>query len=286
MESVLEKDELDLIAKELQAAADEYVLELEACGDKVRAEEVRECLSGEPVKRRMRDSIIAEISYHKTHRSFPFRSYSSDSFGLASMAYDRVRFFTEVHFESFWDLLKYADEREMCTIPGCTTCYCMPFRELCWKVGPDWMNELLSAAEPSRTACAEFAWMYSWYGALTIIRDVVFPNLPADSPLMKQLLIIDEERREERRKRAEAGAAKVRAEQEAAAQRREERAKETAAHVERTVKKNEAFRRISGIAKDLAETYSDNYRGNEITLRREGDDWVLRTNEFRIVLKK
>ena len=49
---------------------------------------------------------------------------------------------------SFFDLMRYVREQNMCTHPGCTTCGCMPFRRLISAVGPYELEKKITAATP------------------------------------------------------------------------------------------------------------------------------------------
>lgn len=46
--------------------------------------------------------------------------------------------------KSYWDLVHYAQANHMCFNVGCTTCGCMPLRNLLKSIGRDRLREMLS----------------------------------------------------------------------------------------------------------------------------------------------
>ena len=151
--------------------------------------------------------------------------------------------FTEedADYKSFFDLMDYVRVHNMCTRPGCTTCGCMPFRNLCKKeIGYRKMCELINAVSQEQILNED---PENWYEPLRIVYDAVFPHLPVDTPLMKEYFRIRsilfaqfQSRREETEKR-------VQAEREQAAQRKAERERKAEEHRERSRIKNEEYRR-------------------------------------------
>ena len=50
-------------------------------------------------------------------------------------------------YYSFWDFKDYVS-KNMCIQPGCTTCYCLPYRTLLKRMGVERLNELIENADP------------------------------------------------------------------------------------------------------------------------------------------
>lgn len=148
-------------------------------------------------------------------------------------------------FNSFFDVVEYACLRKMCMQPGCTTCGCMPFRNLCKdKIGFAHMCELIGAVTEKQIHNKNPEY---WYEPLRIVYDVVFPDIPLDSALMTEYLRIRSELFAQRQLKREKAAARVKAEREQAAQRRAERARKAEEHRERSRIKNEEYRKKHGV---------------------------------------
>lgn len=122
---------------------------------------------------------------------------------------------------SFWDFLDYVKTQKMCTTPGCTTCYCAPFRALCKsKIGYETMCTLVSSV--TQEELHEHA-PQEWYEPIRIIYDVVFPEIPVDNPLMMEYLRIRQTLLDAIEKRRKASLEAVEREKEEARIRRQKR---------------------------------------------------------------
>ena len=101
--------------------------------------------------------------------------------------------------EDFAELIEYANMKNMCMNPGCTTCGCMPFRKLCREtIGYENICGIVRAVTPEY-----FAEHYesSWMDAATVL-DAAFwreGGLPRDNYLLQELERLSQEHKRRRR---------------------------------------------------------------------------------------
>ena len=67
---------------------------------------------------------------------------------------------------SFFDLMRYVREQNMCTKPGCTTCGCLPFRNLIFGIGPNTLERMITAADAAEIEAED---PELWYEPMRLI---------------------------------------------------------------------------------------------------------------------
>ena len=123
--------------------------------------------------------------------------------------------------DEFFRFVRMTEKANICTQPGCTTCYCGEFREYCGNIlGLERINALLSAVTEDALHSTETLWLYP----LLVIEFIFGREKLADCPIT--FALDDETRRyeERRRRERELGEQKNREAHEAALARKAERA--------------------------------------------------------------
>lgn len=139
---------------------------------------------------------------------------------------------------SFMELIDFARKNNICMKPGCTTCGCMPFRDMLKKTGEVNLREKIINVSQ---ACVDSADPELWYEPFRIIL-VEFPELEMiKCPLVNRYEELKAQCLASIEARRERGRQRQREEHLRALARKEEKAARSQLHVERSIEKRAKY---------------------------------------------